>query len=286
MRLDQPQNLQQDTSFETNQHRENSTRPKIEAMGVSKWFDTNGRGSFLAIKNIDLTVYDYEFVCFLGPSGCGKSTFLNIVAGYLDPSTGKVLIDGKPLTGPGTDRVMVFQEFALFAWRSVLGNVEFGLQMAGIPKNKKREIAQKYIDLVGLTGSEKKYPFELSGGMRQRCAIARALAIDPQILLLDEPFGALDAQTRVVMQEELLRIWQKTRKTVLFVTHSINESIYLADRIFVMTATPGRIKSVIEVTMKRPRDRKTSEFARYYGEIEELIRSEVALTISKEGARS
>ncbi|HBY95933.1 MAG: ABC transporter ATP-binding protein [Ardenticatenaceae bacterium] len=260
-------------------------RPVIEAIGVSKRFDTAGRGSFLAIKDIDLAVRDHELVCFLGPSGCGKSTFLNIVAGYLPASEGEVLVDGKPVTGPGPDRVMVFQEFALFAWRTVLGNVEFGLQMAGLPKRERREIARRYIDMVGLTAFAEAYPYQLSGGMRQRTAIARALAIDPQILLLDEPFGALDAQTRVIMQEELLRIWQQTHKTVLFVTHSINESIYLADRILVMTAVPGQIKSIIDVSLPRPRSRTSTAFAALYGKIEELLKSEVLRTVEQETVR-
>ena len=211
---------------------------------------------------MQLQVSKGEFVALLGPSGCGKSTFLSIVAGYLRPSCGQILIDGRPTYKPNTDRVMVFQDYALFDWRTVIGNVEFGLEMAGVARSERRAIAQRYLDLVGLQGSGHKYPRELSGGMKQRVGIARALAVDPDILLLDEPFGSLDAQTRVIMQEELLQIWQQTRKTVLFVTHGIDEAIYLADRIVVMTAGPGEIKEIMHDTLPRPRDRSSAEFAR------------------------
>ena len=178
---------------------------------------------------------------------------------------------------------MVFQDYALFDWRTVIGNVEFGLEMAGVARSERRAIAQRYLDLVGLQGSGHKYPRELSGGMKQRVGIARALAVDPDILLLDEPFGSLDAQTRVIMQEELLQIWQQTRKTVLFVTHGIDEAIYLADRIVVMTAGPGEIKEIMHDTLPRPRDRSSAEFARLYGIVQDQLKDEVMRTICKEG---
>jgi NitT/TauT family transport system ATP-binding protein len=257
---------------------------KILAKDVTHVF---GRASatkeHIAIRNVSLEVRDGEFVALVGPSGCGKSTFLNIIAGYLRPSSGQALISGRPIDGPNTDRGMVFQDYALFAWRTVLGNVEFGLEMAGLPRAERRAIAERYLDLVGLRGSGHKYPHELSGGMKQRAGIARALAIDPQILLLDEPFGSLDAQTRLIMQDELLRIWQQTRKTVLFVTHGIDEAIYLADRIVVMTAGPGEIKDVIDDQLARPRDRASAEFAQLYRVIEERLRDEVMRTIRQEG---
>jgi NitT/TauT family transport system ATP-binding protein len=254
------------------------------ARNVSHGFAQRGHeDGHVAIHNVTLEVRESEFVALLGPSGCGKSTFLNIVAGYLRPSFGEVLVNGRPVAGPNTDRGMVFQDYALFAWRTVLGNVEFGLEMAGLPRQQRRKIAQHYLDLVGLRGSGHKYPRELSGGMKQRVGIARALAIDPQILLLDEPFGSLDAQTRLIMQDELLRIWQQTRKTVMFVTHGIDEAIYLADRIVLMTAGPGKIKDIINNGLPRPRDRGVPEFAHLYGLIEGQLKDEVMRTIRQEG---
>jgi NitT/TauT family transport system ATP-binding protein len=232
------------------------------------------KGPFRAVEDVDISVREGEFVCIVGPSGCGKSTILNCIAGYVRPSTGEVVVDGKVVEGPGRDRVMVFQEFVLFPWRTVRGNVEFGLEMAKVPVRERRDVAQRFIDLVGLRGHEDKYPYQLSGGMKQRVALARALAVDPRILLLDEPFGALDAQTRLIMQEELIRIWQETGKTVLFVTHSVNEAIYLGDRIVVLTAVPGRVRTVVDVPMQRPRDRTSPEFVSLFGRIEAELREE------------
>ena len=250
----------------------------VQLADVSKSFGA-GNAVNEAVRRISLDVSVGEFVSLLGPSGCGKSTLLNIVAGYERASSGRVLVRGAPVAGPGTDRVMVFQEFALFPWRTVLGNVEFGLEMAGVGKRQRREIAQRHLELVGLSSSEGKYPVELSGGMKQRTAIARALAIEPEILLLDEPFGSLDAQTRDLMQEELLGIWLRARKTILFVTHSIDESIYLSDRIVVMSAGPGEIKKVIDLTdWERPRDRTSHEFTAMSRDIRELLRPEVEHT--------
>jgi NitT/TauT family transport system ATP-binding protein len=218
-------------------------------------------GELVAIDDFTLKVQDGEFMCILGPSGCGKTTLLRIIAGLEMPSNGKILLNGNEIVGPGSDRGMVFQEFALFPWRTVRKNVEFGLELKKIPKEKRNEISQKYIDLVGLKGFENAHPYELSGGMKQRVGIARALANDPSILLMDEPFGAIDAQTRNMMQGELLRIWSETKKTVVFITHSVDEAVYLADRIVVMSPRPGKLKEIFDIPFERPRERASVEFA-------------------------
>ncbi|MDD1773045.1 MAG: ABC transporter ATP-binding protein [Methanomassiliicoccales archaeon] len=231
----------------------------------------------VAIENFSLEVKDNEFVCLLGPSGCGKTTLLRIVAGLETMSSGSVRIDGSDVTGPGSDRGMVFQEFALFPWRTVRRNVEFGLEIKKVPKEERNAISDKYIQLVGLKGFEDSHPFELSGGMKQRVGIARALANEPKVLLMDEPFGAVDAQTRNMMQKELLRIWKETKKTVLFVTHSVDEAVFLADRIVVMTSRPGTLKEVFEISWERPRDRAGVEFASLRKKIlQELEREQVS----------
>jgi len=210
------------------------------------------KDEMLAIADFDLDVEEGEFVCILGPSGCGKTTILRIIAGLESQTRGKILLNGKEISGPGSDRGMVFQEFALFPWRTVRRNVEFGLELKGIPPEERRERTQKFIELVGLNGFEDYHPYQLSGGMKQRVGIARALANQPAILLMDEPFGALDAQTRNLMQKELLRIWSETKKTVIFVTHSV---------IVVMTARPSSIGQIYEIKWPRPRDRASPEFA-------------------------
>jgi NitT/TauT family transport system ATP-binding protein len=204
---------------------------------------------------------DGEFVCVLGPSGCGKTTLLRIIAGLEEPTGGAILLNNKEITGPGSDRGMVFQEFGLFPWRTVRKNIEFGLEIRKVEKEERRKISDKYIDLVGLKGFENSHPYELSGGMKQRVGIARALANDPEILLMDEPFGALDAQTRNLMQKELLRIWSEMKKTVVFITHSVDEAVFVADRVVVMSARPGNIRYVFNVEWERPRDRASVEFA-------------------------
>ncbi len=226
---------------------------------VRKAFPKNGE-ELVAIQDFTLDVEEGEFVCLLGPSGCGKTTLLRMVAGLESISKGTIELNGKAITGPGSDRGMVFQDFGLFPWRNVTKNVEFGLEVKNIPAEKRAEIAQKYVELVGLKGFERSHPRELSGGMKQRVGIARALANDPAVLLMDEPFGALDAQTRNQMQMELLRIWKETKKTVLFVTHSVDEAVFLADRIVVMTARPGSIKDLWNIDLPRPRDRASSKF--------------------------
>ena len=225
----------------------------IERLGKS--FETARRPSHLAIADISLEVAEGEFVSILGPSGCGKSTLLYIVGGFVPPTQGTVTVDGKPVTGPGPDRGPVFQEFALFPWKTVLGNVMYGPLERGMAKSKAEEKARALLALVHLTGYENFYPKELSGGMKQRVAIARTLAYGPSILLMDEPFGALDAHTRTGMQRELLEIWERDRKTVLFVTHSVEEAVFLSDRVVVLTRSPGRIKETVRIDLPRPRRR-------------------------------
>lgn len=205
------------------------------------------RKTFTALEDFTLDVAQGEFLTVVGPSGCGKSTLLDLLAGLTTPSGGDIEIDGVAITGPGSDRGVVFQQYSLFPWRTALSNIEFGLESRKIPKAKRRQIAQEYLELVGLTGFGHRYPHELSGGMRQRVAIARSLAFDPEILLMDEPFAALDAQTRESLQDELLRIWKATGKTIVFITHGIEEAIYLGQRVAVMTPRPGRLQEVIEV---------------------------------------
>jgi NitT/TauT family transport system ATP-binding protein len=235
----------------------------IEAKDVNLTFTPPNRMPVTALQNFNVTVNEGEFVSIVGPSGCGKSTFLNVLLGLIPPNSGEMAVNGKRVTGPGQDRAMVFQEFGLLPWRSVMGNIELGLELRGVSANERRPVCQKFIDMVGLTGFESHYPHELSGGMKQRVGIARALATDPEVLLMDEPFAALDAQTRDIMQAELLRIWAAARKTVLFVTHQIEEAVYLSDRIIIMTKRPGRAKKIVDVPLSRPRDyemRVTQEF--------------------------
>jgi NitT/TauT family transport system ATP-binding protein len=222
---------------------------KIEIKGLSKSYP-GGAQPVQALRAIDLAIGEGEFVSIVGPSGCGKSTLLYLVGGFL-PADGDILVDGRPIRGPGTDRGVVFQEYALFPWLSVRNNILYGLERGPLRPDERARIAERLIGVIGLTGFEDRYPRELSGGMKQRVAIARTLACDPAILLLDEPFGALDAQTREVMQDELLRIWLETRKTVLMVTHDVNEAVYLSNRICVMSARPGRIVEEFKIELDR-----------------------------------
>jgi NitT/TauT family transport system ATP-binding protein len=205
----------------------------------------------LALEEVSFEVRPREFLALLGPSGCGKSTLLYLIGGFLPTETGRILLDGTPIAGPGPERGIVFQHFALFPWKTVRANVRYGLEKMGLPREEREKRAQSFIDLVGLTGFEDSYPSQLSGGMKQRAAIARTLAIDPKILLMDEPFGALDAQTRHLMQTELLGLWRRSPKTVIFVTHDVQEAVYLADRVAVMTARPGRIKTIVDVALDK-----------------------------------
>ena len=235
----------------------------------------------VAIEDFSLDIRETEFVAIVGPSGCGKSTLLRIVAGLDKPSEGTVLLEETEITGPGPERGMFFQEYALFPWKTVWGNVEFGLKAQKIDPETRRKIVTDYIDLVGLKGFEKHYPDEISGGMKQRCALARVLATDPAILLMDEPLAAVDAQTRLILQEDLLRIWgedraRQERKTVLYVTHNIDEAVLLADRVVVMSAHPGRIREIITIELPRPRipARTRPEFSGYIQQIWDLIKAE------------
>ncbi len=249
---------------------------KLHIHNVSKTYRSDGK-EVVAIDEIDLRIKDKEFATMLGPSGCGKSTLLRIVAGLIKPTRGVVRLDGTVIRAPGQDRGMVFQSYTLFPWLTVKENIQFGLEISGVPKARREEIGQEFVEKVGLRGFEQSYPRGLSGGMKQRVAIARALANNPAILLLDEPFGALDAQTRALMQELLTQIWEELHKTILFVTHDVEEAIFLSDRVFVMTARPGRIKAEIDIPLERPRsyELKSSEaFLRLKGQALSLIREE------------
>jgi NitT/TauT family transport system ATP-binding protein len=230
----------------------------------------------LALDQVSLSVRNREFVALLGPSGCGKSTLLYLLGGFLPVETGAILVDGQPVAGPGPDRGIVFQHFALFPWKTVRGNILYGLERQGMPKEEREKRALDFIELVGLSGFEDSYPSQLSGGMKQRTAIARTLAFDPKILLMDEPFGALDAQTRGLMQRELMLIWQRTPKTVIFVTHDVQEAVFLADRVAVMSARPGRIKTIVDTRFdKQPTNIfKEKEFVEKVDEIWNLVREE------------
>jgi ABC-type nitrate/sulfonate/bicarbonate transport system ATPase subunit len=243
---------------------------KLEVRNVSKSYG-NGAKALSVLESFSLSVAELEFLVLLGPSGCGKSTLLRIIDGIESCDHGQIILDDDDVTGTtGHGRGMVFQSFELFPWRSTVDNVAFGLEVAGVGRKERLDIAREYIELVGLTGFEHAYPHELSGGMQQRVGIARALAINPSILLMDEPYGALDVQTRDLLQEELLDIWDRQRKTVIFVTHSIEEALYLADRIVVMSPRPGRIEHVIDVPFGRPRReeiKSTPEFLQMRREI-------------------
>jgi NitT/TauT family transport system ATP-binding protein len=221
--------------------------------------------------NVSFSVHEGEFVCIIGPSGCGKSTLLNLAAGLDQTSGGAVYVDGRQVFGPGLDRGVVFQEFALMPWLTVAGNIEFGLRSKGVPAAERRSAVQRYIDLVGLSGFETFHPYRLSGGMRQRVGLARALAIEPSVLLMDEPFGALDAQTRESMQKALGDIWQSTKKTVLFITHDIREAIYLAERVLVMSGRPATISLELNVELPFPRNRHDHKFQDYEQCLERAI---------------
>lgn len=225
----------------------------IEIQNIGRQFNTRD-GTFEALKDVNFAVEDKEFFSIIGPSGCGKTTLLKIVAGLIKPSSGSITVDGQPVVGPGNDRAMVFQHFVLLPWADVLTNVGFGLEMRGLSRKESREAAKPFLDRVGLTRFSEHYPHELSGGMQQRVGLARALAVGPDILLMDEPFGALDAQTRQLMQEDLMRLWDGEQKTVIFVTHSMDEAAYLSDRVLVMDTHPGTVREILDVPLPRPRD--------------------------------
>lgn len=267
-------------------HAEQQSRPleevKISFQDVTKRFRVReGRAvsEFTAVEGVNLDVRPGEFMAVVGPSGCGKSTLLDLLAGLSEPTSGQILLDGKPISGPGLDRGIVFQQYALFPWRTAQANIEFGLEAKGYGVRERRDWARHYLELVGLAGFENRYPHELSGGMKQRVAIARSLAFDPEVLLMDEPFAALDAQTRESLQAELLRIWERTGKTILFITHGIDEAVYLGQRVAVMTARPGRIKRIVDIPIdKRSEEediRSGAEFGALRHEIWSELRTEV-----------
>jgi NitT/TauT family transport system ATP-binding protein len=265
-----------------------SNPAKLQIDQVSKEFsvrDTSrqGRGGsrrLLAVDDVALQIADGEFLVIVGPSGCGKSTLLEMLAGLMPPSSGQIMIDGKPVTGPGTDRGIVFQQYALLPWRTARENVEFPLEATGVGKRARREQAREYLHLVGLGDFADSYPHQLSGGMKQRVAIARSLVTDPEVLIMDEPFGALDALTRDSLQTQLARIWERTGKTIVFVTHGIDEAVYLGQRVAVMSARPGRIKAVFEIPLKSDQAvadvRADPEFGRLSQLVWEQLRDEIA----------
>jgi NitT/TauT family transport system ATP-binding protein len=261
-----------------------TNQPQIVIDGVNHLYRPPSGRPVLALEDVSLSVGTREFVALLGPSGCGKSTLLYLIGGFLPTEKGRILIEDKPVGGPGPDRGIVFQHFALFPWKTVRANILYGLERMGLPRNEREKRAQSFIDLVGLNGFEDSYPSQLSGGMKQRTAIARTLAFDPKILLMDEPFGALDAQTRSLMQSELLGIWQRTPKTVIFVTHDVQEAVYLAERVAVMSARPGRIKAIVDTRFDKsdPNIFKNKDFVDKVDEIWDLVRIEA---IKAQGGR-
>jgi NitT/TauT family transport system ATP-binding protein len=248
----------------------------LQASGIRKSYAKNGRA--LEILDVErFAAREGEFITVIGPSGCGKSTLLHIMGGFIPAEAGRIEVYGREVRGPGPDRGMMFQEFSLFPWKTVAGNIAWGLEVQGAPRSKIEKIVAHYLDLTGLTEFRNHYPAELSGGMKQRAALARVLAFDPKVLLMDEPFGALDAQTRETMQEELTRVWERTGKTIVFVTHDIEEAVYLGDRVVVLSARPGRIREEIAIELPRPRAleiKKSMRCHEYRNQIWDLIRNE------------
>jgi len=252
--------------------------PIIEIQHVTKTF-AEGAREVVAVRDVNVDVSEGEFTILIGPSGCGKSTLLYMIAGFETPTEGQILLEGRPIRKPGPDRGFVFQDYALFPWKTVLGNITFGLRRTGVPAKEARSRAMEFIQMVHLTGFEHAYPHTLSGGMKQRVGIARALAYDPKVLLMDEPFGALDAQTRKLMQQETVEIWERTEKTVVFVTHSVIEAVYLADRVMVMTARPGSIKGIVDVDVPRPRAYTEEHYLEHRQSVLDLLEEEVQKSI-------
>ena len=263
------------------------TQPKISIENVTKTFGDNKSGrTTLALDDISFDVADGEFLTLVGPSGCGKSTLLDLLGGLTTPTSGRITLDGSPITGPGLDRGIVFQQYALLPWRTAQANVELGLEVAGLGRKERAARAREVLDLVGLESFRDRYPHELSGGMKQRVAIARSLAYEPKVLLMDEPYAALDAQTRELLQIELLSIWQRTGATIVFITHGIEEAIYLGQRVVVMTSRPGRVKTIVPIDLG-DRDRvddirSTPEFTAYRHQLWELLRDEITRTALQE----
>jgi NitT/TauT family transport system ATP-binding protein len=252
---------------------------RLEAKNIGKRFmaeQGNEMRLFTAVQDVNLTIEDEQFVCFVGPSGCGKTTLLNILAGLDKPTEGEVILNGRSVTETGPDTVMVFQENALFPWLRVLENVEFGLKMKGVEKEKRYEIATRYLDMMQLTKFANAYTYQLSGGMKQRVAIARALAIDPEVLLMDEPFAALDSQTRDLLLVELQLIWARTKKTIVFITHNIMESVVLGDKVVVFSKRPGSVKKEIPIDYRRPRLPEDENLRPYYRQVIDTMKGEMA----------
>ena len=245
-------------------------RKLIECSNVSKTFQVPG-GEIRVVRDFNFVCQENEFICLFGPGQCGKTTLINLIAGFEMPTEGTIMVNGKRVTEPGPERGVVFQNITLFPWLTTMGNVEYGMKTAKVPKKERRERAQKYINLVGLQGFEQSYPIQLSGGMKQRVGIARAYSIEPEVMLMDEPFGALDAQTRYLMQEELQRIWQAEKRTVIFVTNNIEEAIYLADRILVLSNCPATIKKEYKIDLPRPRKYTSPEFLALRKEITSIV---------------
>ena len=245
--------------------------PAVSIHGVSQLYTTRSGDLNWALTDVDLEIGDHEFVCAIGPSGCGKTTLLNLIAGFLKPTLGTVSVHGAPVLGPGPERGVVFQEYALFPWLSTRRNVEFGLKQQGVPRAERRRLAQELLALVGLAHAGDRYPFELSGGMRQRVAVARALATQPRVLLMDEPFAAIDALTRSLLQDELLRVWRELRLSIFFITHNIEEAVFLAQRVVVMSPHPGRIHEIVDIPLPYPRERGDPAFGQIYERISKIF---------------
>jgi NitT/TauT family transport system ATP-binding protein len=268
--------------------RQTAPSPRKESIALSGVFRSypDSRGSFTrALQNIDLEIEQGEFVCIVGPSGCGKSTLLHLIAGLDRPTTGEITVDGSPVTGPGTDRILLFQELGLFPWLTVRQNVEFGLKMAGVSKDDRRDQARVFLRMVHLSHFEDHYIHQLSGGMKQRVALARSLALRPKILLMDEPFAALDAQTRDMLHDELERIWKETSPTIVFVTHNVREAVRLGDRVLLMSFRPGRIKTQFQINLHRPRHVEDSDVAYLSKEILGQLREEIDRSFNAEYSR-
>ncbi len=249
----------------------------LEIRDLSQSFPREDGTELTVLDHLNIDVQDKEFVCILGSSGCGKTTLLRLIAGLDTARAGSILLDGEEMKGPSSKVGFVFQEYSLFPWRSVIDNIAFGLEMKGIGREERYRIAERYLELVNLTAFRTNYPSELSGGMRQRVAVARALALDPVLLLMDEPFGALDAQTRNMLQTELLDIWEKTKKTIIFITHSVDEAVFLSDRIIVLTPRPGMVCHFVTIDQPRPRDRTSTEFAQVRRHVLDLINQKCSI---------
>jgi NitT/TauT family transport system ATP-binding protein len=258
--------------------------PKVSLDGISLSYKTNSKGRLVALENISLEVQPGEFLCIVGPSGCGKSTLLHLIAGLHQQSSGQVFVDGKAVNGPGTDRILIFQELGLFPWLTVGQNVEFGMKMKSISRAEREDKIQYYLRLVHLSKFRDSYTHQLSGGMRQRVALARALATEPDVLLMDEPFAALDAQTRDLLHDELERIWAETGRTIIFVTHNVREAVRLADRVALMTFRPGRVKQEFSIHLPRPRHIEETDVARTAREILDCLREEINKSLEVEYA--